>query len=555
MSRRRPWCRPSRAARGLAVPPIALLVPLAILLVATVAAAARPGGGGSFHGGGGGGSRGYSGSGGFSGGSHGGSGYSGGSGGSGGGNGFAIFELIVLCFEHPLLGLIILAIVGFGVVKHITRSGYRDWSTTTVTASAAPAVDPRTELDSLRRFDDSFSPIVFEDFLYALYAQVHAARGRGALDSFSAYLAPRSLAALAGTGLVEVKTIIVGALHFLQVTAAGEGPAPRFEVTVDFEANYTEVAAGGQERAWYVRERWSLFRSASAPSRTPDRARLFACPSCGAPLEGVTAARCKYCNQQVCNGEFDWVVNAIEVVEREGRGPMLTADTQEEGTDLPTVVDPDARGAYNALAQRDPALAWQSFEARVQLVFLEFQRAWTARDLAAMRPFLSDNLFEVETYWVRAYEAQKLRNVTQNARITRIELARVASDRFFDAMTIRLFATSLDYTLADDGESARSAARSAPDGESARTAARSALEAGRLVCGSRTKERSYSEYWTFIRSVQRTGPPRVDKACPNCGAPLAINMAGHCTYCKAKVTSGDFDWVLSKIEQDESYAG
>jgi Tim44-like domain len=520
---------------------LAFLVALAILLVATVAAA-RPGGGGSFHGGGGGGSHGYSGGGGFSGGSHGGSGYSGGSGGSGGGNGFAIFELILLCFEHPLLGLIILAIVGFGVVKNITQSGYRDWSTTTVTAPAQPAVDPRKELDSLRRFDDSFSPIVFEDFLYALYAQVHAARGRGALDSFSAYLAPRPLAALAGTGLVEVKTIIVGALHFLQVTAAGEGPAPgadrsalradspsRFEVTVDFEANYTEVATGGQERAWYVRERWSLFRSASAPSRTPDRARLFACPSCGAPLEGVTAARCKYCNKQVCNGEFDWVVNAIEVVEREGRGPMLTAETQEEGTDLPTVVDPDARGAYNALAQRDPALAWQSFEARVQLVFLEFQRAWTARDLAAMRPFLSDNLFEVETYWVRAYEAQKLRNVTQNARITRIELARVASDRFFDAMTIRLFATSLDYTLANAD--------------------------GRLVCGSRSKERSYSEYWTFIRSVQRTGPPRVDKACPNCGAPLAINMAGHCTYCKAKVTSGDFDWVLSKIEQDESYAG
>ena len=44
-------------------------------------------------------------------------------------------------------------------------------------------------------------------------------------------------------------------------------------------------------------------------------------------------------------------------------------------------------------------------------------------------------------------------------------------------------------------------------------------------------------------------------ACPNCGAPLAISMAGHCTYCKAKVTGGDFDWVLSKIEQDESYAG
>jgi hypothetical protein len=32
-------------------------------------------------------------------------------------------------------------------------------------------------------------------------------------------------------------------------------------------------------------------------------------------------------------------------------------------------------------------------------------------------------------------------------------------------------------------------------------------------------------------------------------------MAGSCEHCNAKVTSGEFDWVLSRIEQDEAYAG
>jgi hypothetical protein len=32
-------------------------------------------------------------------------------------------------------------------------------------------------------------------------------------------------------------------------------------------------------------------------------------------------------------------------------------------------------------------------------------------------------------------------------------------------------------------------------------------------------------------------------------------MAGRCNHCDAKITSGEFDWVLSKIEQDESYTG
>ena len=32
-------------------------------------------------------------------------------------------------------------------------------------------------------------------------------------------------------------------------------------------------------------------------------------------------------------------------------------------------------------------------------------------------------------------------------------------------------------------------------------------------------------------------------------------MAGHCEHCGADVTSGEFDWVLSKIEQDDAYTG
>jgi hypothetical protein len=32
-------------------------------------------------------------------------------------------------------------------------------------------------------------------------------------------------------------------------------------------------------------------------------------------------------------------------------------------------------------------------------------------------------------------------------------------------------------------------------------------------------------------------------------------MAGTCKYCQAKVTTGEFDWVLSRIEQDEVYVG
>jgi hypothetical protein len=32
-------------------------------------------------------------------------------------------------------------------------------------------------------------------------------------------------------------------------------------------------------------------------------------------------------------------------------------------------------------------------------------------------------------------------------------------------------------------------------------------------------------------------------------------MAGHCEHCEAHITAGEFDWVLSRVEQDESYQG
>ena len=93
---------------------------------------------------------------------------------------------------------------------------------------------------------------------------------------------------------------------------------------------------------------------------------------------------------------------------------------------------------------------------------------------------------------------------------------------------MRIFATGLDYTV------------DAKDN---------------VVGGSRRRLRPYSEYWTLIRGAATRGAARVDRSCPNCGGELRINMTGTCEFCQAKVTTGDFDWVLSRIEQDEAFRG
>jgi hypothetical protein len=386
----------------------------------------------------------------------------------------------------------------------------------------------RPLLEQIRAQDPNFSIVLFEDFLYALYAQAHTLRGTGGLERLSSHLKPAARQALTALGPVHgVRSIIVGAMRYLSVE--GVSGARPIEIAVEFEANYSETPEGRAEQSYYTRETWRLSRAHGVLSRTPDRAKVFVCPSCGAPLDSMVGGRCQYCQATVDTGQFDWVVETIDVAERETRGPLLTGTTEEQGTDRPTIVDRDLQARFGELSQRDPAFAWPAFQSRVALIFAAMQTSWSNREWTSVRPFVSDNLFQMLNYWIEAYKKERLRNVTEGARIENIELVRISSDRFFDALTVRLFASSLDFTIADDD--------------------------GRVVAGSRSKPRRYSEYWTLIRGSARKGPTRTDAACPSCGAPLKIEMAGHCEYCRAKVTSGDFDWVLSRIEQDDVYEG
>ncbi|MDI1479035.1 TIM44-like domain-containing protein [Polyangium sp. y55x31] len=383
-------------------------------------------------------------------------------------------------------------------------------------------------LRALGSKDTNFSRVLFEDFLYALYAEVQAARGKGTLDALGSYLAEGAIAAYSPYPAAEVRDVVIGAMRFEAVVAQSK-PVRRIELVVGFEVNYTEVSAEGEEQSFWVSEKWRLVRDPDVKSRPPEKTRLFGCPNCGAPQDKSIGSKCPYCGAVASTGELDWTVFSIDIEAREPRGPMLTGTTEEVGTDLPTIVAPDTKSKWSALTEKDPDLRWSSWKARVEAIFQAFHEGWSSQNLALVRPYLSDHLFQSQHYWIDTYRKQKLRNITEDARIISIDLARVLSDAHYDAVTVRIFASCRDYTV--DGD-------------------------GKVVAGSETKERAYSEYWTLIRGAERRGTPRVDPVCPNCGAPNAkINMSGACSHCKAHITAGEFDWVLSRIEQDEVYRG
>ena len=469
--------------------------------------------------------------------------YGGGGGSGGGGGGGALIYLVIrlllwLTIEHPVIGIPVDIIVIVLVIYWFAKPAKKSVSIASSAVVTAPdAVSTAVQqqnfqkaFNQLRRFDPNFSEIIFIDFCYALYGKAHEARGRGAkaLDELSPYLsetARDSLIKLNPPNLKSIEGIIIGAMQVIDVQGLD---TPTVTIALGFETNYTEVV-DGKQMTYYVRERWSLDRKRDALSPTPEHATALHCPRCGAPLQKDTNGACAFCSTKIESGEFQWYVQNISTLSREARGPLLTSDVPEVGTNYPTIAQPNFPAVRAAFEQNNPEFSWADFQARARMIFNELQTAWSTLKWERARPFETDNIFQMHRYWIEAYQRQGLRNALDQCQITAMQPTKIKVDAFYNAITLRIFAQGFDYTV---------------------------NQGGQVVAGSNKNLRKWSEYWTFVRySKAKPAAARADLNCPNCGAPLKVNATGICEFCGGKITSGEFDWVLSKIEQDESYSG
>jgi hypothetical protein len=259
-------------------------------------------------------------------------------------------------------------------------------------------------------------------------------------------------------------------------------------------------------------------------SRAPENVERQGCPNCGSAYERSAMGRCAHCSGSLAPGESDWCVTARRVRELRRIPPVLTGIVEEVGTDLPTLVQPGLPQRLRAMTSLTPA----RLQDRARRAFFSLQKGWSDANLDEIRPFETDALFGQHRFWVEEYARQGLRNRLDDANLSNIEIVKLEQDMFYDAVTCRMHAGARDYTIR--------------------------LSDRQIVGGNNRMRRMWTEYWTFVR---RRGAQEAasDVACPSCGAPLRVSHTGVCAHCQTKLTRGDFDWVLSRIEQDEEYAG
>jgi hypothetical protein len=229
---------------------------------------------------------------------------------------------------------------------------------------------------------------------------------------------------------------------------------------------------------------------------------------------------CTHCRASVTNGQVDWVVADVQTV------PFMGYSSESPfGVAAATVSEGIA-----SLQAADPGFSLDAFRTRAGQAFMALQAAWCNQNLDGGRGFLSPGAYFAWRAQLETMAAEGRRNVMEHVEVRGIDVLRIIHGRVFDDLTVRISAVAADFEIDKDNK---------------------------IVFGDRTV-RPFIEDWTFQRSigVATSGRPgTLENACPRCGAPVALTQIGECRYCKAAVTSGKFDWVVSRIEQEDDEQG
>jgi len=161
---------------------------------------------------------------------------------------------------------------------------------------------------------------------------------------------------------------------------------------------------------------------------------------------------------------------------------------------------------------------------RMGNIYMQLQSCWTNKDIEPLRPYLTDNLYNMS--------ARQLDNLRRSGRTNYIERIAVLERKLtgfeqsegYDKLHLILKTRIVDYTVDADGN---------------------------VVSGSKTAEKFMTYEWVLIRktgvTTQKDSGTRTI-TCPHCGAPVDINASARCEYCDSVLTVDNEDWVISTIK-------
>lgn len=232
----------------------------------------------------------------------------------------------------------------------------------------------------------------------------------------------------------------------------------------------------------------------------------------------------------VGGGLFYWgkkkgIVNDITDITKMGNV------VQEFKNEVTMNIDPDmakresSSDIANRIRQIDPMFSEENFLNWTKDVFVKLQNAWTKKDWTIIRPFESNQLFELHSAQLQEYIKTGRTNIVEKIAVQKADIIDFKQDGDKEIIKINLRATMIDYIIDDQTQN--------------------------VLQGSKVDDQYMSYILTFMRKAGiKTQEGKSNKSttnCPNCGAPTQITSAGQCEYCGSVITTGEHDWVLTEL--------
>jgi predicted lipid-binding transport protein (Tim44 family) len=203
-----------------------------------------------------------------------------------------------------------------------------------------------------------------------------------------------------------------------------------------------------------------------------------------------------------------------------------TVPVVESGRRVATQVPTAVSDGLAAITAHDPAFDVEAFKASVERCFFIVEQAWSDQKPEMSRRVMADGIWQQHRTQIEQYQRNGTRNMLEGLAVGKVTIVGASSDQQHDTITTRILATCADYDVQ--------------------------ASSGKVVRGDKHTMTPFQEDWVFQRSSSATTPSgggTMQEHCPNCGAPLDLDLAGVCHYCRAPVMSGQYDWVLIRIDQ------
>jgi predicted lipid-binding transport protein (Tim44 family)/uncharacterized tellurite resistance protein B-like protein len=486
------------------------ILPLIVLLTLCVSAAelyARAGGGGGFSGGGGGG---------FSGG---GGSFGGGSGGGGGGGIEIIFWLIMLAFQHPVIGIPALIIVGvlFTVGSLQSKRGVQTYHQSRSIYKHNKRISSMTEqqnIEKIQKQDPDFSKELFFERVKTGFMKLQdawCAQDLSKVRSFISdgiserfqlqFMEQKERGVRDKMENIQILAVAISQTEFDKVfnTLTIRITASAIDYMVDIETGKHKSGSRAVER---FTEYWTFIRRPGVHT-IPGKGLIEGhCPNCGVLLDINESAKCESCGSLIKSGEYDWVLSEIT---------QACEWVPQAKNRLPGI---------DKIRETDPGFSPQQLEDRASVMFWRNMTAYRQGKIAPIRKMATDKFcdtlkehFKPDEDGNRVYPAQ--------CAVGSVETLGIEVTEPMDRALVKIRWSGKKESLSKDGRK-------------------------RILTDSNI---STHIFMLIRKHGVSTGDSGLSSAhCPGCGAPVSSELADACQYCGTVLNDGSHDWVLDAVE-------